>query len=330
MAAQSAQVVPFHFDSYQIRTMTIGDQPWFFAVDVCNSLNLKDTNKALLGLDDDEKREHEEYSGSGRKPTLINESGLYCLILKSRKPEAKRFKKWVTAEVLPAIRKTGRYLPPELRFHDFTYNDKPLRITVEGNGIWLNAGDLTVALNIGDPYKAYERLPSFRIKNMQHRKAQLRMVHIDALDIVYQSADAERIDGFRLYLAELLATYNFTAAPSNDIDTLARARQSALSYWQACDQALKQSNVAMPTLPVDQTTLAMGLLTQMLTEQRFLLQFDSNLTPTLVPLKQDAEVVQVSDAKAMGRLIGERINRKVLTEVMRAGIDRLANDALRA
>ncbi|WP_133251426.1 hypothetical protein [Pokkaliibacter plantistimulans] len=88
--------------------------------------------------------------------------------------------------------------------------------------------------------------------------------------------------------------------------------------------------MAMPTLPVDQSTLTMGLLTQMLTEQRFLLQFDSNLTPTLVPLKQDAEVVQVSDAKAMGRLIGERINCKVLTEVMRAGIDRLANDALRA
>lgn len=106
---RTAQV--FQFKQQQdVRAVMIDGDPWFFAMDVCAAVALTDTNKALIGLDDDEKREHEQYSGSGRKPLLINESGLYSLILRSRKPEAKAFKKWVTAEVLPAIRKHGMYL----------------------------------------------------------------------------------------------------------------------------------------------------------------------------------------------------------------------------
>lgn len=107
--AQTARVIRFRFEAKEVRTLLIDDQPWFVAGDVCVSLGLSDTNKALIGLDGDEKREHEQYSGSGRKPILINESGLYSLILRSRKAEAKRFKKWLTSEVLPAIRKHGHY-----------------------------------------------------------------------------------------------------------------------------------------------------------------------------------------------------------------------------
>ncbi|WP_312669724.1 BRO-N domain-containing protein [Stutzerimonas nitrititolerans] len=105
----SGNVIPFSFGAQPVRALVQEDQPWFFAKDVCTALALADTNKALIGLDDDEKREHEQYSGSGRKPVLINESGLYSLILRSRKAEARAFKKWVTAEVLPAIRKHGHY-----------------------------------------------------------------------------------------------------------------------------------------------------------------------------------------------------------------------------
>lgn len=111
----TAQVFQFK-QATDVRAVIIDGEPWFYAMDVCAAVGLTDTNKALIGLDDDEKREHEEYSGSGRKPLLINESGLYSLILRSRKPEAKAFKKWVTAEVLPAIRKHGMYLhAPALR-----------------------------------------------------------------------------------------------------------------------------------------------------------------------------------------------------------------------
>ena len=104
-----SNVILFKFEARQVRTLLVAGEPWFFAMDVCAALDLADTNKALIGLDDDEKREHEQYSGSGRKPVLINESGLYSLILRSRKAEAKRFKKWLTAEVLPSIRRTGQY-----------------------------------------------------------------------------------------------------------------------------------------------------------------------------------------------------------------------------
>ncbi|MCW2485745.1 transporter [Candidatus Symbiopectobacterium sp. NZEC127] len=92
-----------------VRTVLVDQTPWFFAVDVCSALGLTDTNKALLAVDDEDICEHEHYSGSGRRPMLVNESGLYSLILKSRKPQAKRFKRWVTSEVLPAIRKKGTY-----------------------------------------------------------------------------------------------------------------------------------------------------------------------------------------------------------------------------
>lgn len=94
----------------QVRTVVQGEDVWFVAKDVCDILELNDTNKALLTLDDDEKSKHEQYSGSGRKPMIINESGLYSLILRSRKPQAKAFKKWVTSEVLPSIRKHGAYM----------------------------------------------------------------------------------------------------------------------------------------------------------------------------------------------------------------------------
>ncbi|HHH0251157.1 TPA: Bro-N domain-containing protein [Yersinia enterocolitica] len=104
-----------------VRTVVINQSPWFFAIDVCQALELSDTNKALLSVDDEDIREHEQYSGSGRKPLLVNESGLYSLILKSRKPKAKRFKRWITSEVLPSIRTTGSYsLTPSNDLPDFS------------------------------------------------------------------------------------------------------------------------------------------------------------------------------------------------------------------
>lgn len=104
-----------------IRTVRIEQSPWFFVVDVCQALGLSDTNKALMSVDDEDKCEHEQYSGSGRKPMLVNESGLYTLILKSRKKQARRFKRWVTSDVLPSIRMTGSYsLTPSNDLPDFS------------------------------------------------------------------------------------------------------------------------------------------------------------------------------------------------------------------
>ncbi|HAT2329206.1 TPA: transporter [Citrobacter freundii] len=104
-----------------VRTVQIEQSPWFFAVDVCQALGLTNPAMALLAVDDEDKTEHNDYLGSGRKPMLVNESGLYTLILKSRKKQAKRFKRWVTSDVLPSIRMTGSYsITPSNDLPDFS------------------------------------------------------------------------------------------------------------------------------------------------------------------------------------------------------------------
>jgi prophage antirepressor-like protein len=104
------ELINFNFDSNEIRTLAIEGEPWFVAKDICNSLDLFDVNKAVQGLEEEEKLVRKLFvSGQNRDLLMINESGLYSLILRSYKPEAKRFKKWITSEVLPSLRKTGTY-----------------------------------------------------------------------------------------------------------------------------------------------------------------------------------------------------------------------------
>ena len=110
----SSPVVSFNFVTQSVRIVMIDDEPWFVAADVCVALSHSDTSMAVRRLDDDEKGTSTVCTpGGNQEVTIINESGLYSLILTSRKPEAKKFKKWVTSEVLPAIRKTGRYVAPQ-------------------------------------------------------------------------------------------------------------------------------------------------------------------------------------------------------------------------
>ena len=108
MQKQSA-VIPFSFQSHEIRTtIDKNGDPWFVAVDVCDILGLKNPAESLKALPDDER----DKKLLGRKvgeANIISESGLYRLIFRSNKPEAEVFRKWVFSEVLPAIRKTGKY-----------------------------------------------------------------------------------------------------------------------------------------------------------------------------------------------------------------------------
>lgn len=96
-----------------VRTVMVDGEPWFVAADVCAALGIANPRQAVSYLDADEVKQAPVTTndGSGRVlPTnIINEPGLYSLIIRSRKPEARAFKRWVTHEVLPAIRKTGRY-----------------------------------------------------------------------------------------------------------------------------------------------------------------------------------------------------------------------------
>ncbi|MGP1570393.1 MAG: BRO-N domain-containing protein, partial [Eubacteriales bacterium] len=101
-----------------VRTVVIDGQPWFVGKDVATSLGYKDTVNALKShVDDDDKLGWQfTTSGQRREMTVINESGLYSLILGSKLESAKKFKHWVTSEVLPSIRKTGSYqvIPPKV------------------------------------------------------------------------------------------------------------------------------------------------------------------------------------------------------------------------
>jgi hypothetical protein len=93
-----------------LTTVEIDGELWFVAADVCTLLDIKNVSDAVGGLDDDEKTTSVIPRGSRNVlSNLVNESGLYALVFKSKKPTAKQFRKWVTKEVIPAIRKTGSY-----------------------------------------------------------------------------------------------------------------------------------------------------------------------------------------------------------------------------
>lgn len=107
---QKNEVIPFDFNTHQIRTTLIANQIYFIARDVCGVLEIKHPDQATRSLSDSQKLNTTiQGSGQGRRMWLINESGLYALLFKSRKPEAQKFQLWVTSEVLPNIRKTGAY-----------------------------------------------------------------------------------------------------------------------------------------------------------------------------------------------------------------------------
>ncbi|EOP73099.1 hypothetical protein KOW_00509 [Bacillus cereus VDM006] len=96
----------------QVRTIIQGEDIWFVAKDVCDILEIKNSRDAMSKLDDDEKQNVALTDTSSRNPNtnIINESGLYSLMMTSRKPQAKAFKKWITSEVIPSIRKDGGYI----------------------------------------------------------------------------------------------------------------------------------------------------------------------------------------------------------------------------
>lgn len=98
------------FNSKQVRVLKIDGEPWFVAKDLCNILEIKNVSDSLSRLDDDEKGiDSIDTPGGKQEMAIVSESGMYTLVLSSRKSEAKVFRKWVTSELLPTLRKTGSY-----------------------------------------------------------------------------------------------------------------------------------------------------------------------------------------------------------------------------
>tara|TARA_R110002012_G_scaffold94083_1_gene227961 strand:+ start:380 stop:1060 length:681 start_codon:yes stop_codon:yes gene_type:complete len=169
----------FSATSQEVRSLIIDSDPWFVAKDVCDILDMSDTEVALRKLDEDEKLTRKIYgSGQNRKMRCVSESGLYALIMRSNKPEAKNFRKWVTAEVLPALRKHGHYgqrtaASDHLDMRDVPYEmvrmgDHSLRmIKVEGTAHYSLADVLTA---IGSKTKSHQTAKRLNLKQQLARK----------------------------------------------------------------------------------------------------------------------------------------------------------------
>ena len=107
----------FNFHGQEVRTMTINDEPWFVGKDVADILGYSKARNAIaLHVDEDDalKQGLTDNLGRTQETIIINESGLYSLILSSRLPQAKEFKRWVTSEVLPSIRRQGGFIREDL------------------------------------------------------------------------------------------------------------------------------------------------------------------------------------------------------------------------
>jgi len=164
----TAKVFTFNPSNQPIQVEVINNEPWFVAADICSALCLQNPTDRVKSLDDDERLTYVvDRSGQKREVNLVNESGLYNLIFQSRKPEAKAFRKWVTSEVLPQIRRTGSYTAPvpassgvhscprsygdyiDLRSVSYEFrqiNGQPVRSVVYNSADWYSMNDVFAAI----------------------------------------------------------------------------------------------------------------------------------------------------------------------------------------
>lgn len=120
-----SNLIPFQFEGNAVRVVEVGGEPWFIAKEIAEILGYSDSFEMTKKLDDDEKQNLQIAGFGNRGVTAINEAGLYSCILTSQKPEAKPFKRWVTHEVLPSIRRTGGYVTPTAQTIEATKLFKP-------------------------------------------------------------------------------------------------------------------------------------------------------------------------------------------------------------
>ena len=115
LTTSTNEVTVFQNDQFgSIRAIILSGEPWFVAADVCRALDIQNSRDALSRLDEDEKGvASTDTPGGVQEVSIVNEPGLYVLVLGSRKPEAKLFRRWITHEVIPTIRKYGGYLTPQ-------------------------------------------------------------------------------------------------------------------------------------------------------------------------------------------------------------------------
>lgn len=158
-----SEVTVFNFDgTREVRTVVRDGEPWFVAKDVCDILDISQYRDAISTLDEDERASVVvDTLGGPQNMSAVNESGLYALVFKSRKPEAKAFRKWVTSKVLPTIRKTGQYkaATANMTSNEFVSREfaalRSMAITagLEGNAATVSANNAMVRIHSVSPLK---------------------------------------------------------------------------------------------------------------------------------------------------------------------------------
>lgn len=176
-----------HQDFGQIRVVEQGGEPWFVAADVCRALEVGNPSDAVARLDaDDRTLVSIEGSSNGKPVNAVNEPGLYSLVLGSRKPEAKAFKRWITHEVLPSIRKTGGYhlveVLPAVKQRSLTTDDYLKAATIVGS-----------CRNERMPYVlGFLKQAGFSIPEVQRSREQLQMELMEVLDRAFSNGFTSR------------------------------------------------------------------------------------------------------------------------------------------
>lgn len=186
----------FHYGSNDLRTLQRDGEPWFVLKDVCQVLDLGSPHKVAERLDEDERNQIPVTDSLGRlqDTTIISESGLYAVILRSDKPEAKPFRKWVTSQVLPSIRKHGRYIAGQEGLPPDQLMEKALLVaqrTLEEQSARLSAlqvenRKLLAALSWGPPANLWS--PSDLSYMLAYALAQGREDYITVLYLGYYAA----------------------------------------------------------------------------------------------------------------------------------------------
>lgn len=147
----------------EMRTVTIGEEIWFVGKDVAEILGYSNPQKAVRDhVDSEDKTLNESFTVNGTKGILINESGLYSLVLSSKLPLAKEFKRWVTSEVLPSIRKHGAYMSPETIERVITDPDFIIRLANELKTAQQKVAELQPKADYFDTVASSNGLTSFR------------------------------------------------------------------------------------------------------------------------------------------------------------------------
>lgn len=212
------------FSGSEVRTVEVNGEPWWVLKDVCTVLELSSPHKVAERLEDDEKgRSLIPTLGGEQETTIINESGLYSVILRSDKPQAKPFRKWVTSEVLPSIRKTGVYalrdsyqiedpIERAKRWIDEQQEKKQLQLTVSVQNqqiaelqpkasyydVVLNCKDLMSITEIAKDYgKSAKWLNNYlHEKGIQFKQAGIWLLYAKYADKGYTSTKTQTYNGY--------------------------------------------------------------------------------------------------------------------------------------